>query len=144
LKKRLANKPRLQVTAGLVWDGSRILITRRPPDTHMGGFWEFPGGKKEHGESLERCLKRELAEELAVEVEVGDKLAHVEYEYEDRVVELHVFHCTIVRGHPVSVESQEIRWVSPGHLDKYTFPPPDLEIIRRILDQGLVQRYSGG
>ena len=144
MKKKLENKPRLQVTAGLVWDGARVLITRRPPGTHMAGFWEFPGGKKEKGESLEQCLKRELAEELAVEVEVGDKLGQVEYEYEDRVVELHVFNCTIVKGRPVPSESQEVCWVSPGQLDRYTFPPPDLEIIQRVVVQGRGEGKSSG
>ena len=134
MKKRSDNKPRLQVTAGLIWDGMKLLITKRPSGTHMEGYWEFPGGKKEHGESLEQCLKRELMEELGLEVEVHEPLVQVSYEYDDRVVDLHAFTCEIVRGRAVGKESQEICWVRPEELSKYSFPPPDREIIKHIID----------
>ncbi|HDG97241.1 MAG TPA: 8-oxo-dGTP diphosphatase MutT [Desulfobacterales bacterium] len=133
MKKRWGNKPHLEVTAALVWDGDRILIARRPPGTHMEGYWEFPGGKREPGETLEQCLKRELMEELGLEVEVLEPLVRVNYEYQDRIVELHVFHCKVLKGEAVAKESQEICWVSPKDLGKYSFPPPDKEIVKNIV-----------
>ncbi len=136
MRKRSENKPHLQVTAGLVWDGPKILITRRPPGIHMEGFWEFPGGKKEHEENLEQCLRRELMEELGLEVKVREQFARAIHEYEDRIVDLYVFNCDIVSGRATGKESQEIRWVRPEELNKYCFPPPDAAIIKKILGQG--------
>lgn len=130
MKKKLQNKPQLDVTAGVIWHGDKILIAKRPPGSHMEGYWEFPGGKREAGETLEQCLKRELWEELGLEVEVLGALGQVSHEYEDRVVELNVFYCRVLRGEAVGKESQEICWVSPDDLGKYSFPPPDAEIVK--------------
>lgn len=95
----------------------------------MGGYWEFPGGKQEEGESLKECLEREIAEELGVTVLVGDRLLTVDYEYHSRVVSLHVFHCRRLAGEPEALQSQEIRWVEVTALKRLDFPPPDLEVI---------------
>ncbi|MBW1721821.1 MAG: 8-oxo-dGTP diphosphatase MutT [Deltaproteobacteria bacterium] len=131
-------KPHLFVTAGLIWKEGRLLIARRPPGFHMAGFWEFPGGKQEPGEGLRECLKREIREELGIEVQPGAHFLTVEHEYETRKITLHVFHCTGMKGRPVSREGQEFRWVFPEDLPLYRFPPPDRTVIEAL------QKDSGG
>lgn len=107
-----------------------MLITRRPEGSHLAGFWEFPGGKQEDNESLRECLGREIREELGIDIQVGKHLMSVDHEYETKSITLHVFHCGGLRDRPVAMEGQEARWVRPGDLGGFTFPPPD----RRIID----------
>ena len=95
----------------------------------MAGFWEFPGGKQEVGEDLEKCLKREIYEELGMEIQSVKPLLMVQHEYETKRTTLHFFDCPKVLGIPRAREGQEIRWVFPKDLQKYTFPPPDQAII---------------
>ncbi|MBW1731513.1 MAG: 8-oxo-dGTP diphosphatase MutT [Deltaproteobacteria bacterium] len=136
MRRKPENKKiHLDVTAAVVWEKGKILITRRPSGTHMGGYWEFPGGKREDGETLEQCLKRELWEELGIRVEISKPIVSVHHEYEDRTVTLHAFSCFVVEGEAVAKESQEICWVILKKLPTYRFPPPDEEIIRRIIDR---------
>lgn len=125
-------KPHYFVTAGLLWQGRRLLITKRPEGSHLAGFWEFPGGKKEDGESLEECLEREIREELNIVVRAEKLLFKVDHEYETRSVSLHFFRCTLLSGRPEPVGCDEIRWVHPENLSDYHFPPPDLAIIQSL------------
>ncbi len=93
--------PHYQVTAGVVWNGAgQFLIAQRNLESTLGGLWEFPGGKQEPGESLKSCLRRELLEELGIEVSVGALLTVVEHTYAHLRITLHVFHCQLVGGRP--------------------------------------------
>jgi mutator protein MutT len=123
-------KPHFHVAAGLIRKDGKILISKRPRGSHLEGYWEFPGGKQEREETLERCLEREIQEELGVRIRAGDLLFTTEYEYENKSISLHLFRCLQLQGQPRSLEGQETRWVSPRDLDNYTFPPPDQEIIQ--------------
>jgi mutator protein MutT len=123
-------KPHFHVAAGLIRKNGKILITKRPRGSHLAGFWEFPGGKQEKDETLEKCLEREIQEELGMTIRAGDLLFTTEYEYGTKTISLHLFRCLKLQGQPRALEGQEARWVSPGDLDKYTFPPPDLKIIQ--------------
>ena len=123
-------KPHFHVAAGLIRKDGKILISKRPRGSHLEGYWEFPGGKQEREETLEKCLEREIQEELGVSIRAGDLLFTTEYEYENKTISLHLFRCLQLQGQPRSLEGQETRWVSPRDLDDYTFPPPDLEIIQ--------------
>src|SRR5437667_10657936 len=105
----------IQVAAGLILHEGRYLIAQRKVGVHLGGLWEFPGGKCEPGESLEACLARELREELAVEARAGHEMMTTVYEYADRRVELHFLRCDL-EGDPVGLLGQEIRWVSRSDL----------------------------
>ena len=87
-----ANQP-LNVSAGLVFRGGRLLITQRHPLAHLGGLWEFPGGKQQPDESAENCLIRELREELGIEVIVGELLETIEHVYPEKTVRLKFFRC---------------------------------------------------
>lgn len=119
------------VTAAVVESGGRLLVTRRLEGTHMAGHWEFPGGKCEPGESPERCLERELSEELGVRSQIGAEIYRTEYAYGDRLLDLRFFRCAIA-GEPQPVLGQEIRWVLPRELDTLEFPPADSELVERL------------
>src|SRR3989475_13297386 len=83
----------VEVAAGLIFRAGKLLITRRHADAHLGGLWEFPGGKREPGETFEQCLARELREELGIEVAVGQLIESLTHQYPDRAVHLKFFRC---------------------------------------------------
>jgi mutator protein MutT len=116
------------VAAAVIADERGILVTRRPAGVHLEGHWEFPGGKCAEGESLDRCLKRELREELAVDATIGPELLATTHDYADRRIELHFFRCT-VHGEPTPQIGQEMRWVESRELETLQFPPADTELI---------------
>jgi len=130
--KQNSNKPHFHVTAGLIWQDGRLLITKRPEGSHLAGTWEFPGGKQEGDETLKRCLEREIKEELGMDIRANELLLTVKHEYETKLVTLHTFSCTCLKGAPQGLEGQEVRWVEPDDLQQYTFPPPDQKLIEFI------------
>lgn len=134
--KEIRIKPHFHVTAGLIRRDGKLLITKRPPGSHLAGFWEFPGGKKEKGETLKECLEREIEEELSVRITAEKPLFTVNHEYENRAITLYLFQCSQLSGEPMPVECEEIRWVCPEDLPKYTFPPPDRRIIEFLILHG--------
>jgi 8-oxo-dGTP diphosphatase len=107
----------IQVAAGVLRDlRGRILIAQRPPGGHVGGFWEFPGGKLKDDEPPAQALKRELMEELGVTVEAAVPFMTYRHAYAERTVELHVFLVPRYAGVPRGVEGQPLRWVSVAEL----------------------------
>ncbi len=123
----------VQVVAGVICRDGRYLVTKRKHDVHLGGFWEFPGGKLEAGESLEACLRRELWEELGIEIAAPELLHVTRHHYEERSVELHFFRCSIAAGEARSLDCDGIRWVLPEELGDLQFPPADLSFIKTLL-----------
>jgi A/G-specific adenine glycosylase len=97
----------------------RVLIARRPPGRLLGGLWEFPGGKRRRGESLPACLRRELKEELGIEVAVDEPLGQVRHAYSHFQVVVHVYACRLRRGEPSVAEHSAVRWVAPLRLSRY-------------------------
>ncbi len=127
----------IDVTAALIRDDAgRYLITQRRRGTHLEGLWEFPGGKRDPGESLEACLARELAEELGALFSVGEKVEVVPWEYPERTVVLHIFRCRLESGAIVPQEDQAMEWVAPERLGDYVFPPADSALIARLRAEG--------
>ena len=124
-------EPAIVVTAAIVERGGRFLLTRRQKGVHLEGFWEFPGGKCDAGETLSACLRRELREELAVEASVGEEVFAATHAYPDRTVELHFFRCEIT-GEPAPQIGQAMRWVPREELPRLEFPPADAELIRTL------------
>lgn len=119
----------IEVAAGLIHHDGRYLIARRKPGVHLAGFWEFPGGKRESGESLVECLQRELFEELRVRIDLPVPYQIVRHDYPEKTVELHFFRCVIEQGEATPVDCAEIKWVLPEELSEFTFPPADRVII---------------
>ena len=123
--------PRVVVAAAVVRRDGAFLVTRRPRGVHLEGYWEFPGGKCEPGESHAACLQREIEEELGVGVQVGRRILEVSHEYPDRRVELHFFACEL-EGEPLALLGQEMRWVFEDQLASLRFPPADAELIEML------------
>jgi A/G-specific adenine glycosylase len=133
MTERRAPLPHKQIGVAVIWnDRQQILIDRRPDEGLLGGLWEFPGGKLEAGESYPDCVRREIREELAIDVEVGDHLMTVTHAYSHFKVSLHVYHCRHVAGDPQPLESQEIRWVTLDELDQFPFPKANSKIIAAL------------
>jgi len=123
-------KPTVRVVAALLYDRTRrVLISQRPEGKTLAGHWEFPGGKIEAGESPRAALKRELAEELGVEVRSLRPAFELTYEYPERHVELLVWQVERYVGEPSGREGQALRWEKPAGLRSLPLLPADLPII---------------
>ncbi|MBD2741791.1 A/G-specific adenine glycosylase [Coleofasciculus sp. FACHB-1120] len=122
--------PHKNIGVAVIWnDQKEILIDRRPQNGLLGGLWEFPGGKLEPGETIEECIKREIQEELGIEIEVGKHLITIDHTYTHFRVTLNVHHCRHLTGIPQPIESDEIRWVTLDEIDQFPFPKANVQII---------------
>jgi mutator protein MutT len=122
----------IEVSAGLVFREGRLLITRRRMQDHLGGLWEFPGGKREPAESFEDCLRRELLEELGIEVRVGELAADILHAYPDKTVYLRFYRCVWVSGEPRPMGCEALAWVGMDDLSRYAFPAADRQLIEQL------------
>jgi 8-oxo-dGTP diphosphatase len=127
-----ADLPRLVVTAAVIERDDAFLVTRRLKGTHLEGYWEFPGGKCEAGESHRACLERELREELGVRSRAGAEIFSIAHAYPERIVELHFFACDL-DGEPRPLIGQEMRWARRAELGSLQFPPADAELLERLM-----------
>ncbi|GAB4520123.1 MAG: A/G-specific adenine glycosylase [Anaerolineae bacterium] len=133
-RRRRRTIPHYQVTAAIIWRDGQVLIAQRPTDAMLGGLWEFPGGKQEPGEALEACLRREIAEELGIEIEVNEPLPAIEHAYSHFRITLHPFHCRIVAGEPRAIGCTAWRWVRPSELGQFALSAADRRIVARLED----------
>ena len=122
----------IEVAAGLVFRNSQLLITQRHADDHLGGLWEFPGGKREPGETFEQCLRRELREELGIEVTVHELVETITHDYPTRTVQLKFFRCRILSGEPRTLDCAAFEWIHLPGLDSHSFPPADERLLGRL------------
>jgi 8-oxo-dGTP diphosphatase len=121
---------RIHVAVGVIRDSQgKILITRRHADAHQGGLWEFPGGKLENGESVVQALRRELDEELAIQLESACALLQIEHDYGDKAVLLDVWLVEGFAGRAVGREGQPLRWVAAAELVDFSFPAANQPIV---------------
>ncbi|MFM2079922.1 MAG: A/G-specific adenine glycosylase [Cyanobacteriota bacterium] len=122
------------IGVGVVLNGAgEVLIDQRLNEGPLGGLWEFPGGKQEAGEPIETTIARELMEELAIAVEVGEELITLEHAYSHRKLRFRVHLCRWLGGEPQPLASQQVRWVAPDQLDDYPFPTANARIIAALL-----------
>ena len=124
----------IDVTAALVFRSGRLLITQRPAASHLGGLWEFPGGKVEPGETFETALVRELREELGIEVVVGELIETIEHEYPEKRVRLKFFRCEWQAHEPQLLGCPAFAWITREELSRYEFPAADARLLERLRD----------
>ena len=125
----------LIVSAGVVLRDGRVMICRRSPEVHNGLKWEFPGGKLEPGESPEDALKRELREELEIDVRVDRICDAVLYHYPGKAVLVLFYLCVLEDGEPRPVECDAVAWTLPEDLPEYDFSGADAEFVRRLRER---------
>lgn len=125
--------PQLHIVCALVWCEEKVLITRRKKDAHLGGYWEFPGGKREQGEDDAKALVRELKEEVDLEIRVGELFYKTQFAYPEREVLLHFYTCTVSPGaQGKALEVAELKWIDPADIDQYPFPPANTELLEKL------------
>lgn len=129
-------KPTVEVATAVLFRQGRLLITERLPDSHLPGMWEFPGGKREPGESIRDCLVRELREELNIGVFVGELLETIVYDYPEKTVCLKFFKCRYDGGDIQALGCRRFEWVTPDELRNYRFPPANQPLMKKLQSGG--------
>ena len=124
----------IEVSAGLVFRAGQLLITQRLAGAHLAGLWEFPGGKRELGESFEDCLRRELHEELGVAVCVHQEIERITHRYPEKTVHLRFFRCTLAEADakPRAIGCQSVAWVTRKTLGNHSFPAADERLLETL------------
>jgi mutator protein MutT len=122
----------IEVAAALIFHDGKLLITQRYKDSHLGGLWEFPGGKREPGESFEDCLVREIHEELGIEVSVGELFEDIQHDYPDKSVRLKFFICKLLSGELQLLGCADFKWIGKGELKDYQFPAADARLLEKL------------
>jgi len=120
---------RTDVVIGVVSHAGKVLICQRPDGKSFAGYWEFPGGKREPGETIDQCLRRELREELAIEVTPTHALSPIDHDYPAGPIRLHPWICNHEAGEPQPLAARRVLWVEPRDLTRYQFPPANDALI---------------
>jgi len=123
----------IQVGCAIIIKGERLLIAQRKPGDSFGGYWEFPGGKQNDTEDMATCLKREVKEELAIEIRPRFFLENSTYEYPDKTIVLHFYLCDWVRGTPLKHDCHDFRWIFPEELRLFRLLPGDTDIMNKLI-----------
>jgi mutator protein MutT len=123
----------IEVSAGLVFRDRSLLITQRKNADHLGGLWEFPGGKRESGESFQDCLKRELREELGIEVGVHELVSQIVHAYPEKTVLLRFYRCSLIAGEPKPLGCDDLRWIRAAELSQFEFPAADAQLLKELV-----------
>jgi len=120
------------IVLALVWKGPLLLIAKRRAGAHLGGLWEFPGGRLEAGESAADAAVREVLEETAVVCKATRIRLGFEFDYPDRKLAFQPVDCVWVSGEPEALESGEPRWVNQTEVAEYEFPPANAQLISEL------------
>lgn len=123
---------KLEVSAALLFHKGKLLITQRLSGAHLAGLWEFPGGKREQGETFEQCLQRELREELGIETSIHELIEDIVHEYPERTVQLKFFRCELTSGEPRPIHCAALAWVTRDELANYDFPAADARLLDHL------------
>jgi len=126
-------RERIVVVAAVVERKGEFLVARRLEGTHLGGYWEFPGGKVLPDETCEQALQREIVEELNTGIAALRKIFSTSHAYPERIVDLHFYRGELT-GAPHPVLGQELRWVTRAEFASLEFPPADAELIAKLVN----------
>ncbi|MFZ5890366.1 MAG: (deoxy)nucleoside triphosphate pyrophosphohydrolase [Myxococcota bacterium] len=126
----------VEVAIALVWRDQKLLVTQRPEGIHLGGLWEFPGGKLASGESPETCAEREVLEEVGLQVRARARRDSIRHEYPERRVLLHPIDCDYVDGELELREVSDARWLRPAELGQLAFPEANRDLIAELVATG--------
>lgn len=126
-------KKQINVVGAIIVRDGLVLAAKRGPDMALPGFWEFPGGKIELGETPETALARELKEELMCEVNIGAHVDTTAHEYDFGVVNLSTYYATLNGSEPKLTEHSEVRWIAPIDLMSVKWAPADIPAVERIM-----------
>jgi A/G-specific adenine glycosylase len=132
IRKKVPSLPTVVVTAAIILNRGKTLITQRPSQGLLGGMWEFPGGKLEPSETLEACLQREIKEELGAKIVVQEPFGFFHHSYSHFHVELHAFLCTLDGSKPRPLQVKSIQWVKLSDLQSYPMGKIDRMISRQL------------
>jgi len=128
-------KPVIEVAIAVVVQNGALLVTRRKEGVHLAGLWEFPGGKRDPGETIEACLLREVEEELGATVEIERPLWRKSHDYPDRTVVLHAYRCHLLNGNLKPLASQELKWIPPESLLSLPFPEANRPLLEQLVKE---------
>ncbi|MDF1698324.1 MAG: (deoxy)nucleoside triphosphate pyrophosphohydrolase [Saprospiraceae bacterium] len=123
----------IKVVCGVIFDNTKILVCRRKPEKHLGGYWEFPGGKVELNELAEKALRRELLEELSMEIDKIEFFTTVQHRYDEITIELIAYTCEMVRFDFKLTDHDIIQWVTIEELLGLNLAPADIPIMKKLL-----------
>jgi A/G-specific adenine glycosylase len=123
----------IEVGCAVIIRNGKLLIAQRKWDDSYGGFWEFPGGKREPEETIEACLAREVREELGIEIRPRQFMCRHDSVYSDRTVALFFYRCDWVRGEPQCLDCQDVKWVTAGELKGLPFPKGDDGVLEELV-----------
>jgi mutator protein MutT len=123
----------LEVGCAIIHKNGKLLIAQRHLTDSFGGYWEFPGGKREQDETIEACLAREATEELGIRILPERLLCSREQGTPERKLSLFFFFCRWVSGEPRAIDCKDFRWVSREDIRQYTLLPGDLEVLEDLL-----------
>jgi 8-oxo-dGTP diphosphatase len=122
----------VEVSAALIFRNGKLLITQRRANAHLGGLWEFPGGKREADETFEQCLIREIHEEIGAEISVGELFGEVSHDYPEKSVHLKFFICKLLSGEPKPFDCAAVKWVAKAQLADFQFPAADTQLLEKL------------
>ncbi len=134
VKPPKARLPHHDIAAGVIWKSGRVLIDRRRAEGLLGGLWEFPGGKRQAGESLEDALLREVREEVGIDIDVARPMTTVRHAYSHFRITLHAFHARHRAGRARPIACDAVKWVRPSGLGRYAFPKANHPLLAMLAD----------
>ena len=126
------DKKQIEVSAALLFHNDKLLITQRQANAHLGGLWEFPGGKREANETFEQCLVREIREELGIEISVGELFVEITHAYDEKTVRLKFFICKLLGGKPQPLGCAAFKWIDKSELGDFEFPAADAQLLANL------------
>ena len=128
----MSESPVIPCGVAIIRRDGQFLISQRKDEDSFGSFWEFPGGKKNHWETFEECVAREVREEVGIEIAVHEKFMEMKCKYHEKIIWLNFYLCDVISGEPKPVDCQKVEWAKLENLESYKFPPANEQVISKL------------